>query len=66
MELLGACDGTYACAYTNTISWRTPSTPLPMETDPRAVFERMFGTAISTDPAARLPAPAATVASSTR
>ncbi len=53
VELLGACDGTYACAYTNTISWRTPSTPLPMETDPRAVFERMFGTAVSTDPAAR-------------
>ena len=54
VELLGACDGTYACAYTNTIAWRTPSTPLPMENDPRALFERMFGTAISTDPAARL------------
>ena len=54
VELLGACDGTYACAYSNTISWRTPSTPLPMETDPRAVFERLFGTAVSTDPTARL------------
>jgi hypothetical protein len=54
VELLGACDGTYACAYSNTIAWRTPTTPLPMENDPRAVFERLFGTALSTDPAARL------------
>ena len=54
VELLGACDGTYACAYTNTIAWRTPSAPLPMENDPRALFERMFGTAASTDPQARL------------
>jgi hypothetical protein len=54
VELLGACDGTYACAYSNTIAWRTPTTPLPMENDPRAVFERLFGTAASTDPAARL------------
>lgn len=53
VELLGACDGTYACAYTNTIAWRTPTTPLPMENDPRALFERMFGTAISTEPEAR-------------
>lgn len=53
VELLGACDGTYACAYTNTIAWRTASTPLPMENDPRALFERMFGTAISTEPEAR-------------
>ena len=54
VELLGACDGTYACAYTNTIAWRTPTAPLPMENDPRALFERMFGTAASTDPEARL------------
>ena len=54
VEMLGACDGTYACAYTNTIAWRTPSAPLPMENDPRALFERMFGTAASTDPEARL------------
>ena len=53
VELLGACDGTYACAYTNTIAWRTSTTPLPMENDPGAVFERMFGTAISTEPEAR-------------
>ena len=54
VELLGACDGTYACAYTNTIAWRTPTTPLPMENDPRALFERMFGMTASTDPEARI------------
>ena len=52
--LLGSCDGGLSCAYTNTISWRTPTTPLQTENDPRAVFERLFGTAGSTDPAARL------------
>ena len=54
VELLGACDAGYSCAYANTISWRTPTTPLPMENDPRAVFERLFGDSDSTDPAARL------------
>jgi hypothetical protein len=54
VELLGACDGGYACAYGNTIAWRTPTTPLPMENDPRAVFERLFGATESTDQAARL------------
>jgi uncharacterized protein DUF1552 len=52
--ILGACDGGASCAYTNTISWTTPTTPLPMENDPRAVFERLFGTSGSTDSAARL------------
>jgi hypothetical protein len=41
--LIGACDVGYSCAYMNTISWRTPTTPLPMEINPRAVFERLFG-----------------------
>jgi hypothetical protein len=52
----GGCGGGagYACAYRNTISWRTPTMPLPMEGDPRAVFERLFGIADSTDPASRL------------
>ncbi len=54
VELLGACDGGYACAYGNTIAWRTPTTPLPMENDPRALFERLFGVGETTDPAARL------------
>ncbi len=52
--MLGNCDGGASCAYTNTIAWRTPTTPLPIENDPRAIFERMFGTTGSTDPAARL------------
>jgi hypothetical protein len=54
VELLGACDGGYACAYGNTISWRGPTTPNPMENDPRAVFERLFGNTDSTDRVARL------------
>jgi hypothetical protein len=52
--ILGSCDGGSSCAYTNTIAWSTPTTPLPMENDPRAVFERLFGTSGSTDAAARL------------
>ena len=52
--MLGTCDGGSSCAYTNTISWRNPTTPLPVERDPRAVFERLFGTSGSTDTAARL------------
>src|ERR1700722_11810558 len=39
----GACDRDYGCSYSGTISFRTPSTPLPMEYDPRKVFERLFG-----------------------
>jgi hypothetical protein len=54
VEVLGACDAGYSCAYANTISWRTPTTPLPMENNPRAVFERLFGASDSTDPATRL------------
>jgi hypothetical protein len=54
VELLGACDAGYSCAYANTISWRTPTTPMPMENDPRAVFERLFGGSDSTDAGARL------------
>jgi Protein of unknown function (DUF1552) len=42
-EILGSCDGGYSCAYSNTISWRTPTTPLPMEVDPRAVFTPAMG-----------------------
>jgi hypothetical protein len=53
VEFLGACDSGYSCAYANTIAWRSPTTPLPMENDPRAVFERLFGGSDSTDLAAR-------------
>jgi Protein of unknown function (DUF1552) len=41
--LVGACDPGYSCAYMNTLNWATPTTPLPMEINPRVVFERMFG-----------------------
>jgi hypothetical protein len=51
---VGNCDTGYSCAYTNSISWRGPSTPLPPETNPRIVFERLFGTEdLSLDPATR-------------
>jgi hypothetical protein len=53
-NLAGGCDSGYSCAYTNTISWRTPTSPNPMEINPRAVFERLFGDGESTDPADRL------------
>jgi Protein of unknown function (DUF1552) len=39
----GSCDNGYSCAYSNSISWRTPSAPMPPEIRPRAVFERLFG-----------------------
>jgi hypothetical protein len=39
---VGACSPGFNCSYLNTISWRTPSTPLPMDINPRVVFERMF------------------------
>jgi hypothetical protein len=42
---VGACDTGYSCTYMNTISWSGPTTPLPMEVNPRALFERMFGSA---------------------
>ncbi|PWT85475.1 MAG: hypothetical protein C5B57_02860 [Blastocatellia bacterium] len=42
---VGGCSTGYSCAYMNTISWATPTTPLPMEINPRVVFERLFGRA---------------------
>jgi hypothetical protein len=50
----GQCSAGLSCAYTQTISWRTPTQPLPMESNPRAVFERLFGDSGSAAPAARL------------
>ena len=41
--VVGNCDNGYACVYMNTLSWSSPTTPLPTEADPRVVFERMFG-----------------------
>ena len=53
-ELIGACEAGWSCAYANTLSWRNPTNPLPMENQPRAVFERLFGDTDDTTPAARL------------
>ena len=52
-DFAGSCDEGFSCAYTNTISWVNDTTPLPMENNPRAVFERLFGDSGSTDPAVR-------------
>jgi hypothetical protein len=49
----GACTGILSCAYTHTISWRSPTQPLPMEYNPRAVFERLFGDSGTTERTAR-------------
>jgi hypothetical protein len=39
----GICDSGYSCAYSNHIAWRTPTTPIAKETNPRALFARLFG-----------------------
>lgn len=52
-QLAGGCDSGYSCAYTNTMAWRNDTTPLPVENNPRAIFERLFGDGDSTDAAAR-------------
>jgi hypothetical protein len=49
----GACTGVLSCVYTHTLSWRGPTQPLPMEWNPRSVFETLFGDAGSTERAAR-------------
>src|SRR5438093_5466874 len=41
--LIGNCDNGYSCVYTNSISWRTATDPNPMETNPRIIFQRLFG-----------------------
>jgi hypothetical protein len=53
-EIIGECESGYSCAYANTLSWRTPTTPIPMENHPRAVFENLFGDNNSTDPKMRM------------
>ncbi|HWY61719.1 MAG TPA: DUF1552 domain-containing protein [Rhizomicrobium sp.] len=52
--LVGSCDSGYSCAYTNTLSWSDPRTPLPTTVDPRTVFERLFGDGDKIDQASRL------------
>ncbi len=49
----GACTGVLSCAYTHTISWRSSTQPLPMEWNPRSVFEKLFGDSGTTDPKLR-------------
>src|SRR5262249_41868840 len=41
--VVGSCENGYSCVYQRTFSWKTPTTPMPMESNPRAVFERLFG-----------------------
>ena len=48
-DFAGSCDIGFSCGYTNTIAWRSATTPLPMENDPRVVFERLFGEGGTTD-----------------
>lgn len=48
-SLLGSCDVGYSCAYSSTLSWLTPTLPLPAENNPRVLFERMFGASDRTD-----------------
>jgi hypothetical protein len=51
--LAGACSSNLSCVYTHTLSWRGPTQPLPMEYNPRSVFERLFGDTGSTERTAR-------------
>jgi hypothetical protein len=43
-RMVGNCDTGSSCAYTNSLSWKDPDTPLPVDVNPRSVFERLFGT----------------------
>lgn len=53
-RMVGNCDTGSSCAYTNSLSWKNPETPLAVEVNPRSVFERLFGTVDpSLDPATR-------------
>ncbi len=49
-RLVGNCDSGYSCAYSNSISWRTATSPNPPEVNPRLVFERLFGADAGDDP----------------
>ena len=51
-DQVGSCDNGYSCLYVNTISWKSPTVPNPMERNPRIIFERLFGE--ESDPAARM------------
>ena len=53
VRMVGGCDSGYSCAYSNTISWSSATTPLPYVNNPRRVFERLFGDGETTDADAR-------------
>jgi hypothetical protein len=53
-SLLGSCDIGYSCAYTNGISWRNPTVPLPVTANPRDLFERLFGDGDALDEPGRI------------
>ena len=53
-DVSGSCDVGFSCTYTNTIAWRSETTPLSGENNPRAVFERLFGDSGTTDTAVRM------------
>ena len=52
--MVGNCDSGYSCAYSNSVSWRNETSPLPPEINPRAVFERLFGDEEYSDPKTRM------------
>jgi uncharacterized protein DUF1552 len=54
VDLVGGCEDGYACAYSGALAWRSETMPLPVQAQPRAVFERLFGASDSTDRASRL------------
>ena len=53
-DVVGQCEKGWSCGVLRTLSWRTPTTPLPIENQPRAVFERLFGDNQTTDARKRL------------
>lgn len=55
-SLVGSCDSGYSCAYTNTMSWTSATTPLPITLNPREIFERLFGDGDTVDAKTRLAA----------
>src|SRR5262249_42577411 len=50
-RMVGNCDTGSSCAYTNSLSWKDPETPLPVEVNPQSIFERLFGSADPSLPA---------------
>jgi len=53
-RMVGSCDAGYSCAYVNSMSWKSATTPNPPETNPRSVFERLYGSLdTGSDPEAR-------------